>query len=208
MRTRRTMCPAALVLALGGGAACGGEEGTPERVAALAQALAPGFYQLQADDESCVEVSGASLDNGADIVTATCTDRPEQRWRFILRPDGTFRIKNVNSSKCMRAARETNVQQGRCIYQRSKWWVHEETSGLLQLESRRTQRCAAAAGTVEQATCDSAEPSQLWLLTQPCTLCGEECVDLATNASHCGACGHVCSSGACIDGECLGCIEG
>lgn len=41
-------------------------------------------------------------------------------------------------------------------------------------------------------------------------LCGDECADLSTSTSHCGACGHACDPGqACVDGGCLqvGCTD-
>jgi hypothetical protein len=34
------------------------------------------------------------------------------------------------------------------------------------------------------------------------TLCGQTCVDLATNAGNCGACGHDCQGGTCSAGAC------
>jgi hypothetical protein len=42
------------------------------------------------------------------------------------------------------------------------------------------------------------------------TICGDECVNLANNAAHCGDCGRACSSGqACVAGACrLQCAAG
>ncbi len=47
-------------------------------------------------------------------------------------------------------------------------------------------------------------------LTSSCETCGgNECIDLQTDSSHCGACGSICASGQiCSGGECQGCADG
>lgn len=37
--------------------------------------------------------------------------------------------------------------------------------------------------------------------------CGKQCVNLATNAAHCGACGRVCPSGGCVHGACTCAVD-
>lgn len=40
------------------------------------------------------------------------------------------------------------------------------------------------------------------------TSCSGVCVDVQTNVDNCGACGHACASGICVDGQCEGIIAG
>ena len=128
-----------------GAMACSAQGPDSETVGTVSQQLAPGVYALMsAQDDTCVEVTGAALNNGANIATAACTGEAHQQWQFVERPDGSFRIANVNSGKCMRAAGDAggNVQQGRCIYKRSKWMVDEQVANEIQLTSVKNAMAA------------------------------------------------------------------
>ena len=52
-------------------------------------------------------------------------------------------------------------------------------------------------GTCDDGTCDCPDAK---------TLCGGSCVDLATDAANCGACGNACDTGECVHGACI-CVE-
>jgi hypothetical protein len=133
---------------------CSPEPYPAEHLGNSAQPLEPGVYRLESTvDDSCVEVAQAAVGNGADIQTGACVGGLHQLWRFIPRPDGSYRIRSLSSNKCMRAAGDINVQQGRCVYKRSKWLMVELGGGEIKLESVKTGRCASAAGSVEQKAC-------------------------------------------------------
>ena len=76
-----------------------------------------------------------------------------------LMPAAVRLLCNVGSDKCMRAAGDnegSNVQQGRCVYRRSKWTVTEVATDIVEVKSLKTGNCA-------EVTSTDAEPGP-WLL--------------------------------------------
>ena len=168
---------------------CDKQRSDSENLGTITQALAagaPSTYFLTAMlDGATMEVKGASGANGADIQTNDdATGADHQVWKFIEKADGTYRVRNLNSDKCMRAFESSNVQQGSCNGNRAKWHV-EEPSGTVQLrlKNKATSLCATAHwGTggersVTQDTCAAgagSDGTEMFHVLQWCG-CGASC---------------------------------
>jgi hypothetical protein len=49
----------------------------------------------------CLDVSGASKNNGAKVVQWTCGNQANQKWRIVSTKDGWYEIRAVHSNKCL-----------------------------------------------------------------------------------------------------------
>jgi hypothetical protein len=177
--------------------ACSAEATDEHPTGSVAQALEPvpgsvepGVYALESlETGGCLQVDGASAGNGANIVAPppqgqrVCGAEANELWLFHPMRRGDYRLKpqHVHVEKCMRAAHGAeggNVQQGRCLYLRSRWWAAPLPDGdnVIQLVSTKTGGCATVnpfdlTGNVMQAPCageqDAWLSAQLFVLTLP-----------------------------------------
>jgi hypothetical protein len=87
MKTGRLIRPGTLfgVLLWLGATGCAGEGPEAKPWGSVTQGLEPGVYYLQAvhAPERCLDVSGVSTANGANIQQWACADVANQKWQFI-----------------------------------------------------------------------------------------------------------------------------
>jgi hypothetical protein len=171
---------------IGTAVACGAKnsDSPADALGNVKQAIAPGSYILQSRlDGQCVQVDGGSRANGADVVPGPCaTGDPNQLWGFNPKARGDFRIQSDNSTKCIVAVGKPpeagdNVQQGRCLWKRSRWYGDDQgPQGPLDVRLRSTKSvdlnqgaplCAANNGfSIVQADCGMTDPAQ-WFRALP-----------------------------------------
>ncbi len=81
--------------------------------------LAGEFYLKARHSDKCVDISGSSRDDGANVQQWTCNQSGAQRFRFVQEAGGSYSIRNVNSGKCIDSsgwgtADGTNLLQWSC----------------------------------------------------------------------------------------------
>jgi hypothetical protein len=160
---------------------CSADVSDPQPVGTVAQALEPtpdavtnGLYRLHTFwTGGCVTVNGASEANGANIISPDeCGGGDNAIWEFRAMARGDYRLRAQHSGKCMRAKGDVetgNVQQGRCIYLRSRWGVAPWTGGnpeFVQLISTKTGACAQLepnnTNLTQQVCAESDEDENFW----------------------------------------------
>src|SRR5262245_44537229 len=63
--------------------------------------VADGIYEIKsALSGLCVDVSGATVDNGGRIVQSPCSGANNQRSRLTVQSDGRYTVSPVHSAKC------------------------------------------------------------------------------------------------------------
>jgi hypothetical protein len=60
-------------------------------------------YMLVANHSNkCIDVGGAATTNGSTVLQWTCaTGALNQTWQYIGNADGSFKLKDINSQKCL-----------------------------------------------------------------------------------------------------------
>jgi hypothetical protein len=73
-------------------------------------------YFIWSEDGQVLDVSGASLDDGAPVIQYTLNGGANQQWMNIPTDNGWYEIVNVNSGKCLTVDHVDGVQ-GRGLIQ-------------------------------------------------------------------------------------------
>lgn len=79
-----------------------------------------GEYEIRALHSGlCLDISGASLDDGASLIQWPCNGQTNQRFRINATPSGTYEIRAVHSDKCLDVPWElttpgVRIQQFQC----------------------------------------------------------------------------------------------
>jgi hypothetical protein len=117
------------------------------------QALSGTFLVKAVHSDKCLDVAGASLDNGAAIHQWDCHGRANQQWRFHYLATGNIHeIVSANSSKCMdvKGASLANLApiiQWSCSgASNQKWKLTEVTSGIFELRAVQSGKCLEISG--------------------------------------------------------------
>ena len=125
-------------------------------------------------DDKCMDVSGASKDNGAAVVAWPCHGGNNQRWNFVKRADGYYQIVNRNSGKCLDVtsfskANGGRIQQWACAGSDNQAWT-VETGGVTRLRAKQSGKCLDLTGSsqangvqIQQWDCGGGE-NQRWSL--------------------------------------------
>jgi hypothetical protein len=79
---------------------CDGNNPAMVWVPQLVQGSQNTFRFVNAGTEKCLDVNGASRDNGANVLAWDCHGGPNQQWRLDRDGDG-YRVVSINSGKCM-----------------------------------------------------------------------------------------------------------
>lgn len=107
----------------------------------------------------CVDVSGNSAADGAEVVQQSCDQGLNQQWRFEDAGGGYVRVLAQHSGKCLDVADESTadgatVHQYRCTSGANQQWRFEERGdATYRLVARHSDKCLAVAG---QSTADGA----------------------------------------------------
>ncbi|WP_433336143.1 RICIN domain-containing protein [Spirillospora sp. CA-294931] len=129
----------------------------------------------------CLDVAGSSTANQANVIQWTCNAGPAQDWRFTDSGDGYYTLTNPNSGKCLDVdatdgsgtSDGRNVWQDECNQNPGQLWKPEKKANGHWLVSKRSGKCLAVGGAVEnpggdviQWSCgDPLWPEQLWSIT-------------------------------------------
>jgi Ricin-type beta-trefoil lectin domain len=124
----------------------------------------------------CAEVPGGFPGVGLPMQQSSCSGNPNQRWNFIPQTDGSYLIRNMQTSMCL-DTRGTNdngiVDQWYCFGEPNQRWRAEiRPDGKFLLRSAFSNKCLevlnASTGigaTIGQYYCDGVS-SQVWDLAQ------------------------------------------
>jgi hypothetical protein len=98
----------------------------------------------------CLEVYNASLDDGANVQQANCTNVSNQLWQLEHVRDGYYRIIANHSGKCLEVYNASlddgaNVQQANCSGQDNQLWKVEAVgNGLFKISAKHSGKCLEA----------------------------------------------------------------
>jgi hypothetical protein len=130
------------------------------------QALAPAVYSFATGTTSgkCIDVSGASTQDGANVQQWTCNGTPAQSFKVESLGGDNVRLVNTSSGKCVDVAGNgtadgTNIHQWTCLGNGAQTFrVEDLGGGQVRLVNPQSGKCAdvAAAGTNDGANL------QLW----------------------------------------------
>lgn len=102
------------------------------------------------------------------------------------------------------------LQRGACVTR-----LDDEGPDAGTREDAKTEPLADAGvpdapkdGTTVDGTTLDATPPDAFVCAAPTIECEGVCIDVASNADHCGTCGRVCPSGICEAGHCVGELSG
>ncbi|MEP7125205.1 MAG: RICIN domain-containing protein [Byssovorax sp.] len=113
-------------------------------------------------DDRCLDVYGASQDDGAPVVAHNCNGGNNQRWSFEKRGDGFYQIVSRSSGKCLDVTDWSKdnggrIQQWSCSGGDNQAWA-VETGGSTRLIAKQSGRCLDLTGW----SLDNAVPIQQW----------------------------------------------
>ncbi|MBB5894370.1 RICIN domain-containing protein [Kutzneria kofuensis] len=124
----------------------------------------------------CLEVSDASVADGANVDQWTCTGSTNQQWSFYYVNDNEYLMVARHSGKCLQVsdasvADGANVDQWTCDGRANQLWsfYHVGSNNYLAV-ARHSGKCLEVAGAsvvdganVDQRTCDGSA-NQQWRL--------------------------------------------
>jgi len=138
-----------------------------------------GYVSFRNDDNGrCLDVSWASLDDGAEVIEWACHGGASQRWRSVELTPGVFRLVNAQSSKCLdvdlRDPQRKRLHQWTCHDgDNQRWRVHRATTHRLALPwaASGSWKCVDVYGAspadgaaVKQWDCGDQDNQAFWLL--------------------------------------------
>ncbi|WP_229811119.1 RICIN domain-containing protein [Streptosporangium pseudovulgare] len=133
---------------------------------------ASGRNVRNANSGKCLLVRGDA--DGAKAAQSSCSDYPDQKWRFILEDADSeykrYRLVNANSGKCLlvRGPEGSPALQSACgDYDDQVWEVMFARNGYFQLRNLASQQCLVVRGDEDnahpvQSDCDTAYTDQFW----------------------------------------------
>lgn len=126
----------------------------------------------------CLDVADESIDQHANILQWSCSDRFNQRWRLSDVGDGYVQIKALHSSQCIDVASGSsedgaNILQWPCIGTENQMWqriAHDD--GTVSFQSKVSGKCldveewdSSDGGNIQQWEC-LARDNQKWIELQ------------------------------------------
>jgi hypothetical protein len=111
----------------------------------------------------CLEVSNASLDDGANVQQANCSTCSNQFWELESVGNGYYKLIANHSGKCLTVANASlddgaNVQQATCSDSENQLWKLETVgNGTYKLTARHSGKCLEV---VDNSTADGANVQQ------------------------------------------------
>jgi hypothetical protein len=105
----------------------------------------------------CLEVYNASLDDGANVQQANCSNCSHQLWLLEQVSDGYYRIIANHSGKCLEVFNASlddgaNVQQANCSDQDNQLWKLEAVgNGLYKISAKHSGKCLEAFNSTADA---------------------------------------------------------
>jgi hypothetical protein len=126
--------------------------------------------------DKCLEVFNASLDDGANVQQANCSNGTNQLWKLEHVDDGYYRIRANHSGKCLEVFNASlddgaNVQQANYSNGTNQLWKLETVgNGTYKLIAKHSGKCleVAANSTADGANVQQNEywgrDNQLWKL--------------------------------------------
>ena len=127
-----------------------------------------------AHSHKCLDVDGASLDDGVVMIQHACHAGLNQRWVPVPAGRGTFRIMSVHSGKCLDVpgaslSDDVPIIQYACHDGLNQRWALRPSRSGLQLQVQHSKKCfdvrgasTADGAAVVQNACASGTPSQSW----------------------------------------------
>jgi hypothetical protein len=95
----------------------------------------------------CLDVNGASLDNGTPLIQWSCHDGDNQLWSVAPGIDGYVQIISRNSGKCL-DVNGGSVDDGAAVIQWSchgganqQWLIERLDSGFMRITARHSGKC-------------------------------------------------------------------
>jgi hypothetical protein len=124
--------------------------------------IEPSYLQVvNRQDNSCLDVTGASLAHAAKVGVWRCVGADNQQWRPEYVSDGFYRLRVLHSGMCLDVAyaRQQNgadVVQATCVDGQNQQWrpVQVSSDGYYEFVARHSGRCLdKAGGSVVQWGC-------------------------------------------------------
>ncbi|WP_328971941.1 RICIN domain-containing protein [Streptomyces sp. NBC_00239] len=101
----------------------------------------------------CLNVTGASWDNGAQVIQWDCGDTPNNNWSFEKLPSGWYQIRAQHSGKCLDVegavwGNGAPVIQWDCKKSTNQSWkiINRAEDGSYMLQARHSGRCLNVEG--------------------------------------------------------------
>ena len=154
----------------------------PVRAMILAKAGTPPppagtYYQVIAKHSGkCLDVSAASLVNGANVQQWACNSGANQRWKLVSMGDGYNQLVAKHSGKCLEVSGASvkngaNVQQWSCTGgDNQRWKLMSMGDGYNELVAKHSSKCAEVdaasllnGANVQQWNCNGGN-NQRWRL--------------------------------------------
>ena len=113
----------------------------------------PSFPMLLARNSGkCLDVSGGSTVDGANLIQWPCHGSDNQRWKVQSTDDGYIMLQSKHSGKCLDVARESTVDGANMIQwschgrDNQKWKVEVTNDGFVMLQSKHSGKCLDVSG--------------------------------------------------------------
>ncbi|KUO16207.1 RICIN domain-containing protein [Streptomyces dysideae] len=120
----------------------------------------------------CMDVTGASTADGAEVIQWTCNGHANQRWRLQGTGDGYYRLVAQHSAKCLdvtsaSTANGAGIIQYACNGGANQQWRVSGTGGYVQFVARHSGKCLdvtdasmADGARIQQWDCNSGHHQQ------------------------------------------------
>ena len=136
-----------------------------------------GIYTVISKNNMCVDVSGSSSANSANIVQSSCNGGNNQQWKFTSKGDGFYELQAVHSNKCLDVAgvsndNGANIHQWDCSNGANQQWKPTAIDGgKFTMQAKHSNKCLDLSGgsnangvNMQQYGCNSTNTNQQFTL--------------------------------------------